>query len=101
MSRDRRICSRASHDHIFVPQMEGTARFAFERQAAQDWERFLSLRANELRAEGQHVVVLTAARDDGRSGYEAIMDDACGVLAEMVLDGSIAADERARMALGV
>jgi hypothetical protein len=54
-----------------------------------------------LRAEGQHVVVLTAARDDGRSGYEAIMDDACGVLAEMVRDGSIAADERARMALGV
>jgi hypothetical protein len=90
-----------SPNHIFVPRMDATARFAFERQAAQDWERFLSLRASELRAKGRLVVVLPAAREDGRSGYEAIMDDAYGVLEDMVCDGAIAANERARMALGV
>jgi len=87
-------------DHIFVPRMTGAARVAFERQAAQDWETFLSLRATELRSGGRLVVVVPAARDDGWSGFEAIMDHAYEVLAEMVVDGAIAADERARMALG-
>ena len=75
-------------------------RAEFERQAAQDWEAFLSLRARELRAGSRLIVVLPARTDDGSSGFENIMDQANIVLAEMVADGAIMAEERARMVLG-
>jgi hypothetical protein len=88
-------------DHIFVPRMTGRARVAFEQHAAQDWETFLSLRAGELRPGGRLVVVVPGARDEGNSGYEAIMDHAYAVLSDMVADGAVSTDERARMTLGV
>jgi hypothetical protein len=43
--------------------------------------------------------VLPALADDGLSGFENIMDQANAVLAEMVSDGAITAEERARTAL--
>jgi hypothetical protein len=88
-------------DHIFVRRMTGRARVAFEQHAAQDWETFLSLRASELRPGGRLVIVVPGARDEGDSGYEAIMDHAYAVLGDMVADGAVSTDERARMALGV
>ena len=75
-------------------------RAEFERQASQDWEAFLSLRARELRAGSRLIVVLPARTDDGSSGFENIMDQANIVLAEMVADGAIMAEERVRMVLG-
>jgi SAM dependent carboxyl methyltransferase len=83
--------------HIFVPCSTGVERSAFERQAAQDWERFLSLRAKELRPGGRLVVVVPGTGEDGVSGFENIMN----VLVEMVEDGAITADEYERMALGL
>jgi SAM dependent carboxyl methyltransferase len=74
-------------------------RAEFARQGALDWEAFLSLRARELRPGGRLIVVLPALDDDGLSGFENIMDHANAVLGEMVTDGAIAAEERARMAL--
>jgi SAM dependent carboxyl methyltransferase len=81
--------------------MTGTARDELERQAAQDWENFLTLRATELHSGGRLVVVLPAARNDGSSGFETIMDHAYDALGEMVAEGTITADEFGRMALGV
>jgi hypothetical protein len=78
----------------------GAVRAEFERQGAQDWEAFLSLRARELRPGGRLVVVSPALADDGSSGLENTMDQANAVLAEMVVDGAITAEERARMVLG-
>jgi hypothetical protein len=77
----------------------GTVRVEFERQAAQDWEAFLSLRARELRTGGRLIVVLPALADDGSSGFENIMDQANVVLGEMAVDGTIRPEERARMVL--
>ncbi len=74
-------------------------RAEFARQGAQDWEAFLSLRAKELRSGGRLVVVLPGLPDDGVSGFETIMNEANEVLAEMVVDGSITAEERVQMAL--
>src|SRR5262249_22361683 len=65
-----------------------------------DWKTFLTLRASELLPGGRLVVVLPALVDEGSSGFEAIMDHANAVLAEMVDEGAIAAEERARMVLG-
>ena len=86
--------------HFFVPSSTGAVREAFDQQGAQDWETFLSLRARELRAGGRLVVTVPAAHDDGTSGGEYIVDQANSTLAEMVDEGAITAEERARMAVG-
>ena len=39
-------------DHFFIPCSTGAVRAEFDRQAGQDWEAFLALRAAELRAGG-------------------------------------------------
>jgi hypothetical protein len=85
--------------HFWSPCSKGAARAAFERQAAQDWEAFLSLRAREMRPGARLVVVLPALAEDGSSGFAAFMDDANAVLREMVDEGTITAQERARMVL--
>jgi hypothetical protein len=85
--------------HFFPPCSTGAARIAFERQGA-DWEAFLSLRACEMRAGARLVVVLPGLSDNGLSGFTEIMDHANAVLAEMVDEGAITAQERARMVLG-
>src|SRR6516165_8235073 len=87
--------------HFFAPRSTGAVRAAFDQQGAQDWERFLSLRARELRLGGRLVIVVPTADDDGLSGGEDLMDHANAALAEMVDEGAITADERARMAFGV
>jgi SAM dependent carboxyl methyltransferase len=87
--------------HIFVPSSTLAERSAFERQGAQDWEILLSLRAKELRPGGRLVVVVPGTGDDGLSGFENIMNHANAVLAEMVEEEAITADEYERMVLGV
>jgi hypothetical protein len=86
--------------HIFALRATGAVRAAFDRQGAEDWETFLSFRANELRPGGRLIVVLAATDDDGISRVEDIMDHANAVLADMVEEHVISADERARMVLG-
>src|SRR6516164_3435112 len=86
--------------HFFYLFSTGSVRAEFERQAAKDWETFLSLRAQELRPGGRLVVVLPELPDEGLSGFERIMDEANAVLGEMVADGSITSEERAGMVLG-
>ena len=85
--------------HFISLHSTDAVRSEFAHQGAQDWEAFLSLRARELRPGGRLVVVLPALADDGLSGFENIMDQANAVLAEMVGDGAIMAEERARMVL--
>jgi long-chain acyl-CoA synthetase len=75
-------------------------RARFREQARKDWGSFLSLRARELRPGGRLVVVLAARNDEGNSGLEELMDQANAVLADMVSEGAIRAEERARMVLG-
>jgi hypothetical protein len=86
--------------HFVSLRSTGRERAVFERQGAKDWEAFLSLRATELRPGGRLVVVLPALADDGLSGFENLMDQANTVLAEMVADGTLMAEERTRMVLG-
>jgi hypothetical protein len=86
--------------HFIAHRSTGAEHAAFARQAAQDWEAFLSLRASELRSGGRLVVVLPALSDDGVSGFEGLMDQANTVLEEMVHEGAIGKDERERMVLG-
>jgi len=86
--------------HMVVVHATGSVRAAFERQGAEDWEAFLSLRANELHPGGRLVVVLPAFNDDGRTGFERLFDQANSVLRAMVDEGKLGAPERSRMVLG-
>jgi len=88
-------------DHFFVFASKGGIRAEFDRQGASDWKTFLSLRAAEMRPGGRLIVVVPGVHEDGTTGFEGIMDSANDVLAEMVSEGAITADERARMVLGV
>ena len=83
----------------FVAIRSSRSRPAFDRQAAQDWERFLTLRSGELRPGGRLIVVLPGVTDDGLVGLEPIFDNANAVLNEIVTDGVITYDERTRMAI--
>jgi hypothetical protein len=86
--------------HFISVAATGEVRAAFDRQGADDWRSFLALRAQELRPGGRLVVVLPGLGDEGTSGFERLFACANEVLAEMVSDRVIAADERERMVLG-
>jgi hypothetical protein len=86
--------------HFISLRSTDAVRAEFDRQASEDWEAFLSLRAQESRPGGRLVIVLPALADDGTSGFENIMDHANSVLAQMVVDGALMPEERARMVLG-
>ena len=86
--------------HFWSWRSTGAARAAFERQAAEDWEAFLSLRAREMSPGARLVVVVPAPPDTEAAGVASLMDHANAVLSEMVNDGTITATERAEMVLG-
>jgi hypothetical protein len=85
--------------HFWIPSATGPVRAAFERQAAEDWEIFLRLRARELRPGGRLVVVLPSPLEEEKSRVHAGMNHINAVLAEMVADGAMAAEEREKMIL--
>lgn len=86
--------------HFVALASTGDVRAAFDRQAADDWRLFLSLRARELRAGGRMVVVLPGLSDVGASGFEPLFHYANSVLEELVYERVIRNDERKRMVLG-
>lgn len=87
--------------HFMPIRSTGWVRAEFDRQGAQDWELFLTLRARELRPGGRLVVVLPTVADDGSVGLEPLFDHANVALEEMVSDGEITSGERARMVISV
>jgi SAM dependent carboxyl methyltransferase len=86
--------------HFISHVSTGEARAAFDRQAADDWKLFLSLRAAELREGGRLVVVLPGLSDAGATGFEPLFNSANAVLEELVYERVIAEDERRKMVLG-
>ena len=86
--------------HFMMTASTGEVRAAFERQGAEDWKNFLSLRAQELRPGGRLVVVLPGFNDQRKTGFEGLFDQANQALAGMVADGAITAAERAAMVVG-
>jgi hypothetical protein len=85
--------------HIFPSRATGAARAAFESQAVEDWETFLSLRATEIRPGARLVVALPAIPENGLPGFAELLDRANDALAEMVNDSAITVEERHRMVL--
>jgi hypothetical protein len=76
-------------DHFFIPCSTGAVRAEFDRQAARDWEAFLTLRAAELRGGGRLVVALPALDHDGTIGFASMMNHANAELFDLVATGAI------------
>lgn len=81
-------------DHFWFARLNAAARAIYERQAAEDWENFLALRASELRPGGRLVVVCPGVGD-----CQTIADHVDPVITDMVNEGAIGTDERARMVI--
>ena len=90
---------RAIPDHIYCSFASGAARDALRRRSAQDWQAFLGHRARELAPGGRLVVLGGAARDDGASGAEGLMEAADASLRALVAAGALRAPEYARMTI--
>jgi hypothetical protein len=87
--------------HFAFQRSTGDVRAAWERQGAEDWETFLSLRAFELRPGGCLVLSVPGADEHGASVFERVLDHANAELATMVDERAITSEERRRMALNV
>ena len=85
--------------HIYSTRSTGAVLEAFNKRGDEDWRRFLSLRAMELRQSGRLVIVVAARDENGLHGLEPLMDHANAVLVDMVKDGTITTAERERIVL--
>jgi hypothetical protein len=85
--------------HFISLYCTGAVREEFNQQGARDWESFLSSRASELIPGGRLVVVLPGIAEHGASGFENVMDHANAVVAEMVKNGALTVEERARVVI--
>jgi SAM dependent carboxyl methyltransferase len=88
-------------DHFFALCSTGAVRAEFARQAATDWETFLSFRAAELRPSGRLVVALPALAENKPPGFATLMDQANFVLSDLVARRVITTEEREQMALAI
>jgi hypothetical protein len=94
-----RVPATIPGDLFCSAQSAPAARAAFARQAASDWQTFLSLRATELRTGGCLVVALPGRDDHGTVGVENLFLKANETLAQMIDEGMLSTAERARMVL--
>jgi hypothetical protein len=85
--------------HVYCSFAEGDSREALRERSRLDWLDFLGNRARELRPSGRLIVLGGAARDDGASGAEGLMDAADASLRELVEGGNLSAEEYARMTI--
>lgn len=87
-------------DHIHIAHSaDAEARRAYAAQAALDWHDFVAFRGREI-APGGRLVVLTLGLDaEGRPGFAALMEAMLTALQGLVTDGSLSAEELARMAI--
>jgi hypothetical protein len=88
-------------NHFFALCSTNAVRAEFGRQAATDWEAFLSFRATELRPSGRLVVALPALAENKPSGFATLMDQANVVLSDLVARKVVSTQERDQMALAI
>jgi hypothetical protein len=84
-------------EHIFSPLGGAQERASYAARAAEDWQRFLGHRLDELQPDGQLVIVGSGADESGRSGAEGLLDIANDVLREMIAEDSLSREEYEQM----
>jgi len=88
-------------NHFFALCSSSAVRAEFARQAATDWETFLSFRATELRPSGRLVIALPALAENKQPGFVTLMDQANVVLSDLVARKIVGTQERDQMGLAI
>jgi SAM dependent carboxyl methyltransferase len=78
---------------------DASARAAFSRQAAEDWQRFLTHRERELCPGGRLAVMTMAVDENGEFGYRPLLNAMYTALVDMVDDGFLSGEELRRMVI--
>jgi hypothetical protein len=95
-------CPAPIPDHIQVAySADETARAAYAKQAANDWQKFVGFRGRELRRGGRLVVMTMATDDDGEFGFRPLFGSLLDALAELRGEGLLSEDEVQRMCIPV
>ncbi|HTY31142.1 SAM-dependent methyltransferase [Mycobacterium sp.] len=90
------------HDHVHAAySADDAARAAYSHQAAADWHDFVAFRGRELAPEGRLVVLTLGGDEDGRPGFETLLDAIVAALADQALDGLLGKDELRRMVIPI
>jgi SAM dependent carboxyl methyltransferase len=79
--------------------LDAPTRAAFSRQAAEDWENFLTARGRELCPGGRLAVLTMAVDQDGEFGYRPLVKAMYAALGDMVDSGFLSPEEKGRMAI--
>lgn len=87
-------------DHVQVAHSsDDTARSAYARRAAEDWQAFVAFRGRELRPGGRLVVLTMAVGEDGEFGYRPLLEAMIAALHDQARDGLLRPDEVRRMTI--
>ena len=87
-------------DQIQVAYSKDTKTQAvYHKQAAEDWQNFLSARGRELCRGGRLVMLTMALDENGEFGYRPLLEAMYAALVEMASSGFIRAEELHRMAI--
>ena len=87
-------------DHVQAAySQDPAARALYARQAAEDWQRFLTCRGRELRPGGRLVMLTMALDEEGAFGYQSLLEAMYAVLMDMVREGFVRGEEVQRMAI--
>src|SRR6202167_4641458 len=78
---------------------DAPARAAFSRQAAEDWQCFLTHRERELCPGGKLAVMTMAVDQDGEFGYRPLLNAMYAALVDMVESGFLSGEEMRRMVI--
>ena len=89
-------------DHIHAAYSADEAvRSAHDRLAARDWHEFVAYRGRELSPGGRAVVMTMAVGENGEFGYRPLFAALMAVLADLVEQTVITADEMAGMCIPI
>lgn len=87
-------------DHVHVAySRDETARAAYARQAAHDWQDFIAFRGRELRRGGRLLVMTTAVDVEGEIGYRPVLGALVDTIDELAVEGLLSTDEVYRMGI--
>jgi hypothetical protein len=87
-------------DHIHVAYSgDDAARAAYAHRAALDWHDFVAFRGRELAPDGRLVVLTQAEDENGKPGFEPLLDAVRAALNDQARDGLLHREELRRMVI--
>jgi salicylate 1-O-methyltransferase len=91
-------CEVPDHVHVAYSN-DDAARAAYAHRAALDWHDFVAFRGRELGPEGRLVILTQAEDENGKPGFEPLLDAVLTALSDQARDGLLRREELRRMVI--